>query len=339
MLGLPEFCWNGAQASATLSGMKHISKLLLALCAMWAPLLAQQNPTAPTLHEAFVLEEKGQYNNAINIVNFVINSGELNGVQLGRAYVMLGMAYHQMAKFGAAQSALESALRILEREPEYRTDYAVALSEYASLSGDTGKMDAAMDLWRKAAHLRESTGDHAASMRTLLNLASVALAQKSVSQARKFIKQASHEMKSAQDLTDDDRMLFSETQGWLEFGEGHASAAVGDFQRALDMCVRTRGEQYWLTGWEHLMRGKAYARSGDLKSASADMQEGLAILERTLGRASLKYFAGEIAYSQVLDQAGLHAEAARLRAAAQRDGKDFDGRACTECTIDRVAFR
>jgi tetratricopeptide (TPR) repeat protein len=319
--------------------MRAALRLLLAVCPVCLPLFAQQNPPNVGLHDGLVLEREGQFDQAVNTLNLVIASGQLGGVELGRGYVMLGFAYHQLGRFSEAQSAFEHALHVLEHDAGNVQDYATALNDYAGLYADAGQLDSARPMWVKAARLREQMGDHAAAMRSLLNLADLALAQKHMRQARKFVEQALHEMETANNLTEDDMALFSETQGWLELAEGHASAAIAAFQRSLDIAVRVRGEEHWLTGWEDILLGKAYQQAGDLQRAASDLQNGLDILDRTLGHKNLKYFAAEIAYSQVLDRTGSHAEAARLRAAAQQDGKDFFGTNCLGCTINLAAFR
>jgi tetratricopeptide (TPR) repeat protein len=319
--------------------MRNTSQYLLTFCLACLPLFAQANPGGAHLHDGFVLEQEGQFASAVNTINATINSRQLNGTELGRAYVMLGFAYHQLGNLVDAQSGFENALRILEHDSEHKEDYAAALNDYAGLLGDAGQLDAAAPMWAKALHLRQEMGDHAEAMRSLIDLADMAIAQKHLRRAKEFINKASHEMNLAHDLTEDDLTVFLETQGWLALAEGHASAAVAAFQRALDMCVRTRGEQHWLTGWEYIQRGNAYAQSGDVKNALRDMQTGLAILDHTLGRGNVKYFAAEIAYSRVLDRAGSHVEAARLREVARQDGKDFYSSPCVGCTINAASLR
>jgi tetratricopeptide (TPR) repeat protein len=319
--------------------MRYAYKSLLTLWLACVPLFSQPNAGGACLYDALVLEQKGQFENAANTINLLINSHQLRGIQLSRACVMLGIAYHQMGRFAAAQSGFEHALRLLEHDSSHVDDYATALNHYAGLLGDGGQFDAAAAIWEKELHLREQMNDHEAAMRSLMNLADLAIVQKRVRHAKELLRKASDEMKSAPDITDDDLTLFSETQAWVSLAEGQASAAVAGFQRALDMCLRSRGEHHWLTGWEFIQLGKAYAQSGDLDSAVANMQKGLTILDHTLGHANLKYFTAEMAYSQVLDRAGSHAEAARLREAARVEGKDFYGHPCPGCTINAVAFR
>jgi tetratricopeptide (TPR) repeat protein len=318
--------------------MRHTYKLLLTVWLACFPLLAQQDPNS-RLHDALVLEQQGQFDSAVNIINLLINSPQLKAIELGRAYVMLGFAYHQEGKFNEAQSAFDRSLQILEHDPEHVGDYATALNDYAGLLGDAEQWDEAEAMWLKALHLREHMGDHAAAMRSLTDLAQLALVKKRLHEAKEYVRQASDEMKLAHDPMDDDLAMLYETEGFVELVGGHASGAVTAFQRALGLSVRTLGEQHWISGWEHILRGKAYAQAGELKNAMTDMETGLAILDHALGRTSLKYAAAELAYSQVLDWAGSHAEATRLRAAAQQTSKDFYGNPCVGCTINVAGFR
>ena len=170
-------------------------------------------------------------------------------------------------------------------------------------------------------------------------MAEFALARNRIGEARQYLQKASDEAEASPDLTDDDKAFFFETQGWLAIAEHRALAAIADFQHALELVERSRGEQHWLAGWEHMLLGKAYAESGDFRSALANMQTGLTILDHALGQKNPKYFAAELACSRVLDQFGSHAEAAQMRAAAEKASKDYYGSQCAGCTIDVAGFR
>jgi tetratricopeptide (TPR) repeat protein len=319
--------------------MRYTKAILLTALLACSPLFAEENPNPhQQLRDALVLEQQAHFDQTITIVTQLIDSKQLSGIELGRACIMLGFAYHQEGNFNASQNAFEHSLRILERDPEHVSDYADALNYYGSLYGDVGRFDAAEAMWLKALHLRQGIGDHTAAMHSLVNLASLALPQKRVHQANEYLKRASEEMKLAHGLTDDDFMVLFETQAWLALTEGHPSEAVAGFQHALELCQRSPNQPHWLPGWEQVLRGKAYAQSGDIDRALADMRQGLAILNE-LGPTNPKYFAAEIAYSQVLDRAGSHAQAAQLRAAAAQAGKDFFGSRCLGCTIDLAALR
>jgi tetratricopeptide (TPR) repeat protein len=322
--------------------MKVLLKIPILTWLICATLFAQlfaQAPPQQELRDCLLMEKQAKFDEAISAALAAISSGQLTEVELGRGYIMLGFAYHQEGKFNDAHEAFEQSLHIFEHDPAHLSDYAAALNDYGGLYGDAGHLDVAETMWQKALHLRQQIGDHAAVMRTLTNLAQAAVAQKRLYQAADYLKKASLEVKSARDLTDDDFALFFESRAWLALSEGRSPAAVDDFQRALEICRRTRGEDHWLTGWGHILRGKAYAQSGDLSASLADMQEGLTILDHALGRKSLKYAAAELAYSRILDRSGSHAEAARLRASAELAGKDFFGGQCPSCTISVAGFR
>jgi len=301
-------------------------------------LLAQENRPA-TLHDALIEEQSGHFDAAINAISAAINRDQLDSVALARADVMLGVACHQAGRFSEAHTAFERSLRLLEHDPDHVSDYATALSNYGGLNADAGQIQAAEAMWLKALHLRRLMADHAAAMESLTDLSQLALAQKRIRIARRYVEQAAEEMKSAHDLADDDYIVFLETQGKLALIEGRSSAAVENFQRALELCQRTRGGEHWLTGWEYVLRGKAYAEAGDLNGAATDMRKGIAILDHALGRKSINYLAAVIAYSQLLDRTGSRAEAAQLRAAAETISKELFGRQCLGCTINVADFR
>jgi hypothetical protein len=117
-------------------------------------------------------------------------------------------------------------------------------------------------MWQKAFRLRQRIGDHAGIALSLARLAELALARNQVREAQRYLQKASNEAKASPDLIDDDKAFFFETQGWLANAEHHATAAVAAFQHALELVERSRGEQHWLAGWEHMLLGKAYAESG-----------------------------------------------------------------------------
>ena len=88
-----------------------------------------------------------------------------------------------------------------------------------------------------------------------------------------------------------------------------------------------------------MLLGKAYGQSGDLNSALQDMRKGLATLDHSLSRNNPKYLAAQIAYSQVLDRIGSHAEAAEISASAEKALKNYYGSQCPGCTISVAALR
>jgi tetratricopeptide (TPR) repeat protein len=318
--------------------MKRLYWTLLTLSLLYTPMFGQTNPSAE-LYDALVLENRGNFETAAKVAKAAIDSRQLSGDELGRGYIILGVACQGAGDLTNAQMAFARAMQVLEHDREHIEDYASALENYAGLYSEFGQIDVAGRMWRKAFHLRQSIGDHTGTALSLTRLAELALYRNRVHEAHQYLQKASDEAKAAPDLIDDDKAFFFETQGWLALAEHHAPAAVADYQLALKLVVRSRGEQHWLAGWDHMSLGKAYAQAGDFKSALANMQTGLTILDHALGKQNPKYFAAEFAYSQMLDRVGSHGEAAQMRTAAEKASKDFYGSQCAGCTINIAGFR
>lgn len=311
---------------------------LLTLWLLCMPTYGQDN-LHKALHDALELENVGSFESAAKAATAVIDSDQLSGNELGRGYIILAVARQGAGDFANAQIAFEHALQILEHDREHPEDYASALENYAGFYGELGQLSLAAPMYRKALKVRQEIGDRTGTVLSLTRLAEFALARNRTHEAHQYLQSASEEAKASSDITDDDKALLFETRGWLAIAEHHAPAAAAAYQNALELVERSRGEQHWLAGWEHMLLGRALAASGDLGSALANMRTGLTILDHELGQKSPKYFAAELAYSRVLDQSGFHAEAAQLRAASEKASKDYYGGQCVGCTISVAAFR
>ena len=318
--------------------MAHLYRTLLTVCLLNGPISGQTNPSV-ALQDALLLENRGSFEYAAKVAKATIDSRQMSGDELGRAYIILAVACQGAGDLANAQIAYEHALQVLDPDGEHPEDYASALENYAGFYSALGQLDVAAPMWRKVLHLRQTIGDHTGAALSLTRLAEVALARNRVHEARQYLQKATAEAKASPDPIDDDKAFFFETQGWLAIAEHHAPAAVAAYQSALRLVERSRGEQHWLAGWEHMLLGRAYAESRDFRSALANMQTGIAILDHALGQKSQKYFAAELAYSRVLDQLGSHAQAAQMRAAAEKARKDYYGSRCSGCTINVAGFR
>lgn len=318
--------------------MRHLYRTMLTLWLLRVLAFGQISPNT-LLRDALLQENSGSFEAAAKLAKAAIDSRRLSQNELGRGYIILAVACRGAGDLATAQTAFEHALQVLEPDREHTEDYASALENYAGFYSELGQLGVAAPMWRRAYRLRQAIGDHAGTAISLMRLAEYALAQSRVREAHRYLQRASNEAKASPGLVADERAFFFETQGWLAIAEHHAPLAIGSYQQALELVQQSRGEQHWLAGWEHMLLGKAYARSGDCKGAFANMQTGLTILDHALGRKNPRYFAAELAYSRVLDQFGLHAEAAPMRAAAEKASKDYYGGQCAGCTINVASFR
>jgi tetratricopeptide (TPR) repeat protein len=318
--------------------MRHLYWILLTLWLLRIPAFGQLNPHT-VLHDALLLENRGSFENAAKIAKAAIDSRQLSGNELGRGYIILAVADQGAGDLADAQIAFEHAVQALEHDREHSEDYASALENYAGFYSELGRLDVAAPMLRRALDLRQRIADHPGAALSLTRLAELAVERNRIREAHRYLQKASDEAKASPDFIDDDKAFFFETQGLLATAEHDAPVAVAAYQQALELVERSRGEQHWLAGWEHMLLGKAYVESGDLRSALANMQTGLTILDHALGKKNPKYFAAELAYSRVLDQFGLQAEAEQMHAAAEKASKDYYGSQCVGCTINIAAFR
>src|ERR1700689_4670975 len=225
--------------------MRHLYWTLLTLCLLHTPTFARLNPDTD-LHDALVLENRGSFETAAKVAKAAIDSRQLNGVELGRAYIIFAVACHGAGDLANARIAFEQALQVLEHDREHLEDYASALENYAGLYSELGQLDVAAPMWRKALHLRQKIGDHTGTALSLTRLAEYALARNRIREAGLYLQQASDEAKTSPDFNDDEKAFFFETQGWLAIAEHQAPVAVPAYQHALELVERSRGGQHWL---------------------------------------------------------------------------------------------
>ena len=110
------------------------------------------------------------------------------------------------------------------------------------------------------------------------------------------------------------------TKGWLAQLEGNTLTAIFDYGQslALQPC-----KNCMVAGWDYVLLGKAYSNDGRLAAGLENITKGLSILSDTAGQHSSTYLAAEIAYAEVLDSSGEHAESRKLKNAAKIELSSF----------------
>lgn len=307
--------------------------LLVTAC----PLLAQTAP-GQRLTDAFALEKAGKPALAIVELHALLDSNTLDAVGSGKAWNILGLSYEDQGEFALAQHSYEESLRIFAGLPDNIRDYAMALNDFGGLYVKTGQFEAAEMMRTKALGLYEKVDDHGGIARSSGDLAGIAFSEKNVARGSKYLERAVKEARLANDFDDDDRAAIASLQGWKAQLDGDFRMSAVRYRQALDLSRGLHGEEHPFTGWDYLLLGEAHAEAGQLTTALGEMRQGVAILDRALGRQNPQYLVAEIAYSRVLDAAGSHAEAAQIKATAEPVLKDVYRRQCTGCSISAAAF-
>lgn len=299
--------------------------------------IAQADPVAP-LMRAYALERQDQPANAVALVRPLIESGTFQGAELGRAWILLGIAYADQSDFREAQHAYEQAISLLQPMSD-RRDYASAVYSLANLYLVEGQLQASKGLRLKALQLYEQAGDHRGIARASNALASLAWKQGHIREGRRYLKQTADEMKVATELNDDDLATIFATQALFARVDGNSSAAIAGYEHAIQLLKRADEANSPRLAWEYMLLGIAYADTSRFDDALGEMRQGLSILDRAWGRKDPRYLEAEIAYSQVLDRSGDHKPAALLRATDEATLKELKRAQCIGCTISAEAFR
>jgi len=129
-----------------------------------------QENLSKQLHQPFFLEEQGQFDKAIQILQPLVDSGAFTGSDLGKAWTLLGVAYKEQGQFEQAQHAYEQGLQIFERDTRYAANYASTLECFAALYRAMRQEQDAIKLGLKAAAIDTQPGDYAGVTRIYTDL-------------------------------------------------------------------------------------------------------------------------------------------------------------------------
>lgn len=318
--------------------MKCVCLLLCIAASACSNLLGEIN-VHHQLYQAGQLDQQGQFHQAIELLSPIVDSDLLEQGERGRAWVLLGFAYLELGEYMQAESAYEHSIQILSHHPEYEEDYATALDNFAQLYRNLGKQEVAMRLEKKALAINKKLNRHASVARVCLNLTGIELREKHRHKAEMYLSQAMEEAKIDGKSKDDFLASVFSMQAWLAELNKDKDTAISKYQQALTLWQREHGEEHVLTGLGYILLGNALARAGQETAALEDMRKGLDIIDHTLGPTNPRYLAVEIVYSRFLDHMGEHAEASRLKDAAESELARLYRMQCVDCQISAAAFQ
>lgn len=308
--------------------------LLLASC----PIIVAQSAPTQRLAQAFALEKEGEPIPAITELRTLLGSGTLDAAATAKAWNIIGLAYQDEGDIPSSRHAYETALNILKDLPGNTRDFAMALDDLGVLFVASGQFEDADRITKKALTLYLKIEDHDGIARASSNLAAIAFEQKNSTKGSRYLDRAIKEAAMATGFDDDDRAAIASLQGWQAQLNADYSRSIKSYRQALSLW-KLHGEGHPYVGWGYLLLGDAEAAAGKFTVALDDMKQGVAILNRALGPQNPRYLLGELAYSQVLDAAGSHSEAAQIKATAEPLLQAIYRKQCAECTVSAASFR
>jgi tetratricopeptide (TPR) repeat protein len=314
-------------------------------CAFYGALFAssllasgQSSPQAQ-YGKAVTAFQHGDSPAVVRMLEPIARADKLQGVELGRVWLLLGSSYRAEARYDQAQHAYDLAMRLLKTDPLAAKDYETVLRESGSLSRELGDLGQAERWQRRSLELSERNHDHAEIARTCESLAEVSLAREHLKDSEHYIKRAEDEALLTSEFDEDDRAYMAQLQGWIALKHGDWQHAIGDYEQSIALFTSRYGENFALTGWGYVLLANAYDQSGMMNRALEAARRGMTTLEHTVGTHDPRYAIAEVRYSNVLNKAGQHDLATQLKADGEATLHEAQQTLCAGCTINVAAFR
>lgn len=312
-----------------------VSLVFICLCSFaQAPASAPQSPFTTSVD----LVKQGKFSLAASVLEKEVQIPNRTSMERGRAFALLAHTYREQGRFDLAEKAFDRALRLMDKAGDRSNDYAATLDLYAGMLMTTGDLDTAATALGEATHVYECLENHIGLSQIHTHTAELLIERHKYKQAEKRLAGARAEAR----LANASFTAVSEidaTTGWLDIATGRYRDGVAAYAIALEECRRELGEGNAITGWSYLLLGKAQGLDHDVPEAESSMQKGLAILKIAEGTNSFRYVAGQLAYSDLLEHTGSHAEAARINFEANTTIRNLGSPQCAQCTVSVWGLR
>jgi hypothetical protein len=209
----------------------------------------------------------------------------------------------------------------------------------ADLYQEIGEPVIAINAEHKALLFFQSSGDHRLTARSEIHLADLELNMRNQRAAKQYLSETIAETKYLHDPGEELSAFIFSTKGWLAALSDDFNSACQNYDKALAYWKKLYGDWHRETGWAYLLAGKAYLGAGHNDIAAEDLEKGLSILSKTVGRESAKYAAGQMAYAELLDHMGASARATQLRQTAKKTLSKVSREKCDNCRVSVYVLR
>jgi len=300
-------------------------------------LLHAQSDILAKLHDAEELWNKGEYGQALGILEPLARSAGSESPDIGRVWILLGSIYQDLGRFQEAQRAYQSAISLCKGRRQREEE--VALDNLGSLYLETGQLEMSKRLRLKVLRMAQAAGDHAVLARIYNNLTAIAVRQRDPDEVRRWLSHAFAEVELVPKVGADDLAAIHSNAGWLSMHDHDYEQASQHYAVALQSLIEQHGTNHPLTGWGYVVRGRTRALMGNAGQGLEDVEMGLAIIEKTVGTDVPVYFAARLAYADTLSAAGSRKEAKAIRSTTKRSIDSFMHSTSYAYAISADAFR
>jgi tetratricopeptide (TPR) repeat protein len=317
--------------------IQAISTLISLL--LFVQLLPAQSDISGKLSDASQRWNKGEYQQALGILEPLVRSAGSESTEIGRVWILLGSVYQDLGRYPEAQQAYQTAISLSKGQPGREREEEVAMDNLGSLYLDMGQPELSKRLRLKVLRVAEAAGDHAVMARICNNLAVTTMRKGDLKEARKWLGRAFAEIKLGPKIRADDLAAINSNAGWLSVHDRDYEEAAKYYDVALESWIEQHGMNHPMTGWGYVLRGRTRALTGNVSQGLEDVTMGLAIIEKTLGTSVPVYFSARLAYADVLSAAGSTKEAKAIRSITKRSIDSFVHSSSSVYAISADAFR
>lgn len=231
-----------------------------------------------------------------------VESAHATNIELGNAYVRLGLLYSDAAQWGRAEAGLEHGVSLLRHAAKPDVDLAMAIGQLASLHLLMGKVRESEREDQEALRLRQELGDPLQIARSRGDLAILYLNKQKYEKARDLARQAEAEFvtngrASAMDRISA-RFTLSEALCYLK----DCPSAIPLLKGTLDEAKATMRPDDFPLGLSTFLLGYAYWKSGDMLGAAEYLERGAAQMNAQLGWGHPAYLKALGCYAQFLHE-------------------------------------
>ena len=316
----------------------HAIQALIGLV-LWVQLLPAQSIGSSQFADAAALRDKGDYGQALRILEPLATSSDPEFREAPRTWILLGCIYQDLGRYRDAQRAYQTAISVSKDKRDTEIEEAAALDNLGSLYLDMGQPEMSKRLRLRVLQTVTAAGDHAGMARVYNNLTAIAIEQRKIKEARQWIGYAFSEINLAPHVNAGDLAAIHGNAGWLSMRDRDYAEAVKHYELALGTWTEYHGMNHPLTGWGYVLRGRARALTGEPDQGLADVRTGLDIIEKTLGTGVPLYFGARLAYADVLSASGASREAKTMRSVTQQAIESFRRTTSSQYAISADAFR
>jgi len=302
-------------------------------------ILHAQSDILTKLHDAEELWNKGEYGLALGILEPLARSAGSESPESGRVWILLGSLYQDLGRFPEAQRAYQSAISLYKGQSDRQKEEEVALDNLGSLYLEMGQPEMSKRLRLKVLRLAQPAGNHATLARIYNNLTAIAVRQRDLDEARRWLNHAFAEIKLAPKAGADELAAIHSNAGWLSAHDHDYEQAAKHYEVALQALIEQHGTNHPLTRWGYVVRGHTRALMGNASEGREDVEMGLAIIEKTVGTNAPVYFSARLAYADALSAAGSKKEAKEIRSTTKRSIESFMHSTSSVYATSADAFR